>query len=359
MKLFKRKFDANGVEDRAAPYYVRFMVKGRVHLWSTKSNDAEYARKRAKQYRNAIIAEQYHLVDSMKSRSMVLTFEELFKQYEELPISVNRATRKKNIAGMKLLLDSAGLSEGDSVDRLAANIVIRFQQDGIRNNVPPSTLNSRLRAAKSLFSARALMGYDPQLPLKYVDDFKRVPSLREPENLIQLPPPEAIELAHKQLPAYPDVYRCFLMAGYLGMRAGELAAARWDWIADGVIRIGSEEFKTKSGRWRAVAIDPSILKLLEECGPKDPVYIAGPHPKKTATRRLSTMLRALGFDSRNPTHSLRRWAGSVVAQSQGIYAARNLLGHSTVKVTEHSYARMINLPAAIPLNLPSALVRPL
>lgn len=351
MNIFKRKKD-----DPSAPYYTRFMVRGKVSLWCCKTNVLTLARKRAKDYRDAIVSEQFHVAEAMKSRSSGMTFRELFKQYLDLPLTIAYPTRRKNVSGMRLVLEASGLDEDDRIDRLSSDLAVAFQKISLEQKVPPSTVNSRMRSAKSLFSARALMCYTPKPPLQYITDFKRVPALREPEKLPELPTEGALDLAHKQLPAHPDVYRCFLLACYAGMRAGEIAAARWDWLIDDVIYIGGAEFQAKSRKWRPVKIDPAILELLHACGPKDPVYIAGPYPVKTATRRMAPMLRALGLNFRQPTHAARRWAGSMVADTQGIYAAQNLLGHSTPAVTAKSYARMINLPAAIPMRLtvPSA-----
>lgn len=350
MKPFKRKFNADGTEDRNAPYYVKFMVKGKSHLWSTKTNYLPRARERAKAYREAIVAERFHLADSMKSRSTVPTFGEIFKQYLELPLTIAENTRRKNIAGLRMMLKASGISDDDKIDRLGAAVVVKFQKAGLAEGVPPSTLNSRLRAAKSIFSARALIGYVPQLPLAYVQDMQRVPALREPERLPEVPTKEALALAHQQLPAHPDVYRCFLLALYGGLRAGEIAAARWDWLDGDVIYVGGREFHAKSRKWRTVRLHPEALRQLHECGPKTGEHIAGLHPTKIATRQLAPMLRALGFNFRDPTHACRRWAGSMVADKQGLRAAQLMLGHSSPAVTDRSYARQVNVPdgAAMP-----------
>ncbi len=350
MEPFKRKFNADGTEDRLANYYVRFMVRSKPYLWCTKTNDISLARKRAKKYWEAVKEENYHLADSMKTRNNLPDFEAIFKQYKELPLTVTKDTRVKNIAGMREILKANGLDDDTRIDRLSANVVVEFQKAGLAAGIPASTLNSRLRAAKSIFSARALLCYHPPLPLAYVDDMKRAPSLREPEKMVELPSDELIAHAHRVLPATPDLYRCFLLAFYAGMRAGEIGAARWDWLDGDVIYIGGrDEFHAKSRKWRVVRLAPVIVKLLEEAGEKDPVHIAGEYPVRTATRLMAPMLKALGIKLRNPTHAGRRWAGSLVAAASGLHAAQHMLGHSSPVVTAKAYARVLNAPAAVPM----------
>lgn len=350
MNIFKRS------DEQAAPYYTRFMVRGKVSVWCTKTNIITLARKRAKDYRDAIISEQFHVVEAMKSRSSGCTFADVFKQYLDMPLTIDPTTKKKNVAGMAMVLTASGLAESDRIDRLSSGVAVKFQRESLEQKVPPSTINSRMRSAKSLFSRRAMLCYAPKLPAQYVDDFKSVPSLNEPEKLPEIPRDDALALVHKQLPAYPDVYRCFLLATYAGMRAGEIAAARWDWLDGDVIYIGGKEFHAKSRKWRPVRIDPVVLAMLHAAGDKHETFIAGPYPVRTATKKMAPMLRALGYNFRNPSHAARRWAGSVVADAQGIYAAQNLLGHSTPAVTAKSYARMTNLPLAIPLTITTPFV---
>lgn len=350
MEPFKRKFGPDNKPDRAASYYVRFMVRGKPYLWCTKTNDRTLAMIRAKTYRDAIVAKQYHLADAMKARNTLPTFADVFDQYKDLPLTVDKATRSKNIAGMKAILAANGLDEDSRVDQLSARLVDTYQRKGLAAKIPATTLNSRLRAAKSLFSARAMMSYDNPPPMEYADDMKRAPSLREPEKLPELPEPAMIEHAHRVLPASPDVYRCFLLAFYGGLRAGEVAAARWDWLDGDLIYVGGrDDFHAKSRKWRVVRLAPEVVAKLEAAGEKDGPFIAGKYPQRTARRLMAPMLKQLGIKLRNPTHAGRRWAGSMVAANAGLHAAQTMLGHSSPVVTAKAYARVLNTPAPVPL----------
>lgn len=355
MEPFKRKLLPTGEEDPAANYYVRFMVRGKPYLWCTKTPDKALARRRAREYREAVTAEQFHLVDKMKSRSTCPTFNDLFKQYLELPLSIEKPTMLKNIAGMRFVIRAAGINGGDRIDLLGADTVLAFQKAGLAAGIPPSTLNSRFRSAKSLFSSRALIGYKPQISTAIVVDFTRVPALKEPERLIELPSDAAMALAHQQLPANDiNVYRCFLLACYAGLRAGEIEAARWDWIEGDVMTVGGRvDFHTKSRKWRPIRLHADVLAKLNEGPRTDPEYIAGPTPTRTAKRYMAPALRALGINLRNPTHAARRWAGSQVAATSGLHAAQHMLGHSSPVVTSKHYARVLNVPAPVPMAMPA------
>ena len=45
-----------------------------------------------------------------------------------------------------------------------------------------------------------------------------------------------------------------------------------------------------------------------------------------------------------PIHELRKVYGSMIATEHGIYAAKELLGHSTIAVTERIYAAYLKQP---------------
>lgn len=338
MKLFKRS------PDRTAPYYARFQVRGKAYLWSTKTEDMALARKRAKEYHDAIVSESFHLVDGMKSRSGATTFDELMADYATFP-SPEDHTRTINRSALVQVLKASGLNGADTIDRIGADLAINWQKYGRRSNVPVATINSVLRRARSLFSKGAMILYGADRPsADRVRDLFTVPALREPERRPELPSPEADRKAHETLPATPDLWRAFLLARYGGLRAGEIMAARKDWIEGGVIYVGGREFVAKSRRWRPVALPPFVVDVLM-ASPVD--YLVGEHPQQAVGRDLPAALQACGFPARKPTHSLRRLFGSTVYTQQGPRQARDALGHSTQAVTDKHYARSMDAPLAI------------
>ena len=65
---------------------------------------------------------------------------------------------------------------------------------------------------------------------------------------------------------------------------------------------------------------------------------------KPTLKALADWLRQNGFDVRNPVHTLRKAYGALVATNHGLYAAKEYLGHSTIKVTEQHYAALLDRP---------------
>lgn len=339
MKLYKRR------EHRDAPYYCRFQCRNKEYEWSTKTNDLSLAGKRAKEYKNAIVAKQYHVAGAMMSRSGAATFGQLMDDYKTHP-SPGESTKRLNVHRMKAVLLACRMGPESTIDRLGAEMAVAWQKAGVAAGKPPTTINAGLRAARSLFSKRAMILYsmahkpDPAL----VRDFFSVPMLRENENRFELPTAAADQLAHEKLPEEPALYRAFLLARYGGLRAGEIIAARKDWIEGTTIFVGGREFAAKSRRWRPVALPSSIIDTLL-AGPGE--SIVGDDAFRLVERVLPGRLRDLGFPAKKPIHSLRRYAGSIVATTQSIRAAKDLLGHSSVAVTEKHYARSLDAPVAI------------
>jgi integrase len=363
MKPFKRlkKPAADATQDyrdkyREAPLSVKFMVRGISYLWCTRTNDPQLAKKRGADYRQKIVSEEFHLIDQMKSRSSIPPYSDLFTMYHELPLRAAKKAKQRAVGSMKAVLTASGLTESSRIDTLSAKLALTYQKASIAAQENPVTMNTRLRCARSLFSKAAMVGYKAyglDLRPDLVDDFCSVGAMKEPERLPEIPSPELVQLAHATLRPFPDVFRAFLLAAYAGLRSGEIKAARWDWIDNGIIFIGGREFVAKSKRWRSVALAPEVITELER-GDKTGPYIAGTFPALTVVRKLPGMLKNIGFTSENPVHSLRRLYGSKVAATAGLWAAQLALGHQSPQTTSNSYARQLNLAPAVGMVTPAA-----
>lgn len=343
MNLYKRQ------ETREAPYYARFQVRGKAYLWSTKTNDLAVAKKRAKEYHGAIVAREYGLASTMRERSSVPTFEELYEEYRKMP-APDMKTKKRNIAAMVQVARAAGLGDHDRIDRLGAQAGVDWQRHCQRadSGISNVSCNTILRMAKSLFSARAMMGYKLDMPKAAIFDFMRVLPLPEAKRLPEVPTDAAMALAHERLPANPPLYRAFLLAAYAGCRSGEIIAAQQSWITDTpdgpVLTIGGQgPFVTKSKDYRVVRLDKAVAATLRAGGGPG---IVGGAVSEIVQRQLVTALQTLGFP-RKAVQSCRRWYGTQLAARDGIWAAKAALGHSSVTVTESFYARATSLAAPL------------
>ncbi|HEY0967644.1 MAG TPA: hypothetical protein VGD88_09660 [Opitutaceae bacterium] len=346
IKLLKRS-DAKG-----APFYARFKVRKKAYLWSTKTDDISLARKRAQNYRAAVIADKFSLVDRMNTVSTVATFDQLIAAYLAL-LTPAPKTRAVNVSAMRAIMAANNLIGSDRLDRLDAQCVTRFQHKSLAaaggGESAMVTCNSRVRCARSMFSKRALYCYGAELkiPEETVKAFFRVPALRESEPRRELPTAEADAKAHAELPAHPEHYRAYLLARYGGLRAGEIVAARRDWLDGEKLYIGgkTDEFNTKSRRWRVVALPPRVAELLTLSD--DPVFLVGPNRVRTVRVGLPAYLKDMGFPKTKPLHSIRRQFGSEVYTQFGPRQARDALGHSTQQITDRHYCRSLDAPKAL------------
>lgn len=340
MKLFKR------LDSPEAPWYCHFQVRGRRYLWSTKTADAFLARKRARNYREAAIAENFGLVDGMKARGGAITFQKLIDAYLELP-APEAKTKAVNVSGLKRLLKANGMSVATTIDRLGVEMALKWQQVAKAEQVPVATINGILRRARSLFSRNCMLLYRVKPSEESVKGFFSVPALRAGERRIELPTAAADATAHAGLVGDPEkagMLRAYLMAKYAGMRAGEIKAARKDWIEGTTIYIGGREFTAKSKRWRPVALPEAVVPILL-AGDGD--YIVGDSRQHLVEHELPAYLRGCGFPKAKPLHSLRRQFGSAVFKAEGSLAARDALGHSSVAVGEAAYFKTANMAAPI------------
>lgn len=101
---------------------------------------------------------------------------------------------------------------------------------------------------------------------------------------------------------------------------------------------------TKGHKTRVVPVSPQAAEMLRERRPENTDPDAWVFPSRagtpTARRNFSRMWREAldGSDLEGITpHELRRTAGSRVAAKQGVQMARDLLGHSSVTITEAYY----------------------
>ena len=179
-------------------YYTRFACKGRRYLWCTKTNEKKIALMRAKQYRDAIVAKQYGLVDGMKTNSACCTLERLFNTWDTLPLVMRKECRARAKAAMLRVIGASGLTIKDRVDRLGKDTVLAYQRQqlgyamgptkdsdsqktqGISPAVAPSTIttaNSNLQYARIMFSRRAMAFYPDELnlPRERIAEFMAVP----------------------------------------------------------------------------------------------------------------------------------------------------------------------------------------
>lgn len=209
-------------------------------------------------------------------------------------------------------------------------------------DLEPTTLNSLVRRARSVFSPAAMELYRTKgLRIPELEGFKKRPLLKVMKDFSFRPiAPDVLEaIKASSADQRPEIRQIFILAFYLGMRAGEIAAARREWIEhDGMRIIRRPDFKPK-GIEGTVPIAPEIrAEILALSGPEWLVNARTPTERHDLIYRDAVRwLRYFLPDRNKALHELRKQAGSRVVTAQGMDAARRFLRHSSVAVTERHY----------------------
>ena len=151
----------------------------------------------------------------------------------------------------------------------------------------------------------------------------------------------------------------YTVAGFTGLRQGELRALRWKHVrfADRTIVIvagmsAGEESSTKSGKWRAVPLPREAFVVLDELSqrewftsPDDFVFCgpAGDPLDDSALRRRYNAARDAAGLPPLPFHHLRHTFATLAIRGLDPATVQALLGHSKITTTErYLHARPLN-----------------
>jgi integrase len=262
------------------------------------------------------------------------------------------------------------------LDILTDSLAVQYRGRMIHTDADPMLQRRQRRTACStLHQARAIFGKDFLL---YLEKRIRIPDtlaafLRESAHLerkqkYQIPPQDLLDATLKGFDALkatnPGVYAAFLLGYYLGMRAGEMASARVEWISevqqDGrtrrfmEIRERSlpEPFKPK-GIDHKVPIADEVYAALMQCKAAGPYFLPGTgytSRHDIVSRDMTTVMRTLGWSHdkySKGAHELRKLAGSLWYTKYGVGTAALWLGHSDIKTTYDYYSDLSVHPEAL------------
>lgn len=227
------------------------------------------------------------------------------------------------------------------------------RQRSAKNNV-----NSIMRQAKTLFSPKHTrflpLEMPSPLPFEGVEFFPRQ-SMRyqssiDVEQLVQDAASELGEgKADKQ-----EQFKVFVLAVMAGLRRNEIDALEWSAFDfdNGVLRIQATEFfQPKSeDSLGEVDLDEEIVSVFRGFRAKasGAFVIESKTPPRVGIsytsyrcekihKALIAWLRAKGVTARKPIHELRKEFGSLIANSDGIWAASRALRHADISITSQHY----------------------
>ena len=239
-----------------------------------------------------------------------------------------------------------------------AFVTSRSANDENKARSARNTANATLRSAKSLFSKRLLRFITPRLELPTPLPFDGVEFY--PRQSMRYNSAVNIEAilakASTELAASDDeAFKAFILCLFAGLRRNEADKLRWSSVdlKAGVIRIEAHEHfapkaETSLGDIPLDAEVCAILRGMKAKAPEAEYVLAGVSPKTSLTwrpyradetfARLGAWLKSQGVKSRTPLHTLRKEAGSLICQKDGLFAASRFLRHADVAITAQHYA---------------------
>jgi len=363
-------------------YYLRCKLKGRPRYFALGRDFPEAARLGDQIHAFLFAGGDFHealqrftpAMAAREQRRQISSIGEVLDCYERnhIALDVSQGTAKSYGSRLLTLLTDLMVKrsgEGESVDKekvrnLPLTILTRklvtdlknLRLTGINDQKQllsaKRTLNSRMREAKALFKPAALdLFRDQGLVVPNLSEFLDSPMFTRTRIEYQLPKPECIQNlvmeARKELPTKnANDYVSFLLAFHAGLRAAEIAAARWDWLGMSdrpYLRVGIEsDFHTKSRRGRTIVLEPWVHELLLSYKKEGATYMLSGSQKERSrfsNKRLVDWLRSHGMpEVIKPIHELRKWYGSYIACVFGLTEAQHRLGHSSHQVTCDYYA---------------------
>ena len=235
------------------------------------------------------------------------------------------------------------------------SFLLKAGQDPVSQRSAKVSVNTFLRQARSLFSARILkhlkdislpdplpfagVEFEPRQSLKYRATFDVKALIAKAKD----------ELALKD----PEAFKAFLLAALAGLRRKEIDLLEWDsflWDS-GLVRVqATQHFDAKTeDSLGDVAVDDELLELfrgyhalatgafvIESAG--QPKLVSYSHYRcQDVFDRLVIWLRQNSVKGNKPLNALRKEFGSQICATHGVHAASRQLRHADIAITNMFY----------------------
>ena len=197
-------------------------------------------------------------------------------------------------------------------------------------------------------------------------DWNYIPS--NPFHKIKLPRiqknrPEFIDFSQlKEILKYTpaEIKEVYEFAFFTGMRLSEIINLRWINVnlKENIIQVGDKDFITKGKKIRTLPMCNQAYIILQNRFPKiikhnrDFVFCKKngfPYSADYISKRFKKGVRKAGLNDKVHFHSLRHsFASNLIKEGVSIYSLKELLGHSSIAVTEiYSHLDMSSLRIAV------------
>jgi len=267
---------------------------------------------------------KYHPV----RKSSPVTFIRLAEIYLEDYAKTNKRSWRTDGSYLKAMKEYFGARP---VEEITAFDMEKYKARRLEEGVKKSTVNRCLAILKRMFNLAIAWGHMKENPMKGVRLFCEKDNFKERI----LTPEEEVRLLETCAPHLREI---IILAVNSGLRRGEILGLRWQDI-DFDNRILKVE-RSKSGKQRFIEMNSAVVELLRQHRMKNPgpghVFL---NPKTGAPRRevktaFAAACRRAGIKDLR-FHDLRHtFATRLIEAGVDIVTVRDLLGHSSVRLTE-------------------------
>lgn len=238
----------------------------------------------------------------------------------------------------------AAAFDGMAVEDITTAVLDRYCNARIESGASVGTLNKELSMLCAAINAHNRR-HGSQLP-----NAARGMKHREPEGKLRwLTREEYRRLLDASSPAIRDFVR---LACNTGLRKGEILALTWSQVDFGRAIMTIEAAQSKSRKRRSVPLNREALAALKSraaaCDGSVYVFCHGQHRITDIKKGFGAACRRAGLSDVTPHTCRHTFASWLVTAGVPLYEVRDLLGHSTIKLTErYSHLAPENLRIAV------------
>jgi integrase len=287
-------------------------------------------RQEAKEYEAKRLIE----IKSRPQATRKMNFGELAKEFLEAYSAVNKKSFSNDVNSIKFLYKFFGDRNIKLIKKREAELYkswrLKQVARGKKTTIKPSTLNRELACLKTMFSyaeEHGLLSYNPMRKLSLLKERNkrlRYLTIKEIERLL-----ETIDLDYLRV--------IVVLALGTGMRRGEILQLKWKYInfEEQYIEVGVDEMATKSGKRRIVPIDDYVAAALRSWkSDSEYLFCKDGKPLQEVKKSFKRALQKAGIEDFT-FHDLRHtFASHAVMNGMDLYTLQNILGHSSIKMTE-------------------------
>jgi len=272
----------------------------------------------------AILKEHYSEC-GIKENKQSIKFKEFVKMFIENYSRVNKRSWKDDFYRLRKFVSFFGNVYLQDVNALD---IEKFKSEKIEEGLTKTTVNHYLKILKRLFIIAIEWRYARENPVRRI----KLYSEKDTQKERILSEEEEVRLLEAALGHLRPI---LVVALNTGMRRGEILNLRWEQVdlEQRIIQV----INTKSGRNRVIPVNDALFGVLKGLKKNSEYVFPNPEtggPYRTVRRSFEnacqrTKIKGLRF------HDLRHtFASRLVERGVDIVRVKELLGHSSVKVTE-------------------------